>query len=138
MLYNSQNKQGLTLTKVASDPTGMQWSYSEGKVYLGFSLSNGDTVVAYASTPTSTLLRNVLTQANTFGVDPNSEDPNRRTKLSRLKLSLQTFYYYIESVTIRVSEMFANSGTGVTLEVAPDLDGEPGTFSNEVTVEHII
>jgi len=33
--------------------------------------------------------------------------------------------------------MFANSGTGVTLEVAPDLDGEPGTFSDEVTVERI-
>ncbi|MEM2120688.1 MAG: hypothetical protein QXR93_06370 [Archaeoglobaceae archaeon] len=133
--YTASNPAGIELTLNTSTPTNPgtgQWGYSNGYVYLGDALQEGETVLALFGS--ARVLEGVNTLAGTSYFDVGKSDPNYRTKIQKLSLTWVGAAEELQDVTISTEDLLSNTGSSTShYSLAADNNNSPGEWKSTLT-----
>ncbi|RKX52045.1 MAG: hypothetical protein DRP50_07945 [Thermotoga sp.] len=137
--YTPNTPAGIVLTKNTSNPTSPgsgEWGFYDGYVYLGDTLQQGESAVA--TTGTEALLEMATTLSGTNYFDVSQSDANYRTKLQRVRLTWVGAGEELQNVQISLGDFLESAGSETShYALAPDVDGQPGTFGSQLTSTEI-
>lgn len=137
--YTPNTPAGIILTKNTSNPTSPgsgEWGFYDGYVYLGDTLQQGESAVA--TTGTEALLEMATTLSGTNYFDVSQSDANYRTKLQRVRLTWVGAGEELQNVQISLGDFLESAGSETShYALAPDVDGQPGTFGSQLTSTEI-
>lgn len=128
--YSSTSPNGDLLAKNTSTPTSPssgEWGYDSGAVYLGDTLTSGETAVAFSSG------ERMLENANTLSGKPkfatNTGVTNDRIKQQQVWLKNTETTKQYTNVTISLDDIVSGAGSDVSrYQFATDNSGSPNTF----------